>query len=78
MRIIYATDIHGSFNELNILLQETVADMYIIGGDLIDIPFYSMDTAITYHDIQNYFHGLRRAKDRTEIILEDFVDELLA
>ncbi len=77
MRIIYVTDIHGSFNELTILLQETVADLYIIGGDLIDIPFYSMDTAITYHELQNFFHGLRRAQGRMNIIIEDLVDELL-
>ncbi|MGZ3636120.1 MAG: metallophosphoesterase, partial [Syntrophales bacterium] len=43
MRIIYLADIHGGFDRLNDLLNETVADVYIISGDLIDIPFYSMD-----------------------------------
>ncbi|MBW2598690.1 MAG: hypothetical protein JRC60_01010 [Deltaproteobacteria bacterium] len=36
------------------LLSETVADLYIIAGDLIDIPFYTMNTAIDYHELQSF------------------------
>lgn len=39
MKIIYLTDIHGSFSRVYELLIETVADVYIVAGDLIDIPF---------------------------------------
>ncbi|MBN1496429.1 MAG: metallophosphoesterase [Spirochaetes bacterium] len=77
MRVIFLTDIHGSFNQTASLLYETVADIYIIGGDLIDIPFYSINTAIQYHDIQTYLHSLRKKMKRDGVILEDFVDELL-
>ena len=42
MKLIYATDIHGDFEKVRNLLFETVADVYIIAGDLIDIPFYNM------------------------------------
>ena len=77
MKLIYLTDIHGAFERLKELLYETVADVYIISGDLIDIPFYNMDTAIRYHDIQSYFHGLRRRMERDDTLIEDFVDSLL-
>ena len=47
MRLIYLTDIHGDFEKLKDLLSETLADIYIIAGDLIDIPFYSLETSFT-------------------------------
>ena len=77
MRIIYLTDVHGSFDYVKTLLLETVADVYIIAGDLIDIPFYSMDTAIKYHEIQSHFIALKRRMNRQEMIIEDLVDEII-
>jgi uncharacterized protein len=77
MKIIFITDIHGSFNQTASLLFESVADLYIIGGDLIDIPFYSINTAIQYHDIQTFLHSLRKRMNKEDMILEDFVDNLL-
>jgi uncharacterized protein len=77
MKLIYAADIHGAFEKVKTLLYETVADAYVISGDLIDIPFYSMETAIRYHEIQTYFHGLRGKMGKSEMVIEDFVDELL-
>ena len=77
MKIIYVADIHGGFERVKLLLSETVADVYIIAGDLIDIPFYNMNTAINYYELQSYFHGLRVRMNKENINLEDFVDELL-
>ena len=77
MKLIYAADIHGAIEKVKTLLYETVADAYIVSGDLIDIPFYSMETAIRYHDIQTFFHGLRGRMGKTDMVIEDFVDELL-
>ncbi len=77
MRIIYLTDIHGDFERVKNLLSETVAHLYIIAGDLIDIPFYNMETSIRYHELQSYFHGLRMKMDEEDKLLEDFVDDLL-
>jgi len=77
MKIIYLTDIHGSFSRVYELLLETVADVYIIAGDLIDIPFYNLDSAINYHELQTYFNGLRRKMERSGEILEDFVDSCI-
>jgi Icc-related predicted phosphoesterase len=77
MKIIYAADIHGAFDRVKLLLSETVADVYIIAGDLIDIPFYNMNTAINYHELQSFFHGLRIRMSRESMTIEDFVDEML-
>ena len=77
MKLIYAADIHGAFEKVKTLLYETVADTYIISGDLIDIPFYNMGMAIRYHELQTYFHGLRGRMGKTGTCIEDFVDELL-
>jgi uncharacterized protein len=77
VRMIYVADIHGAFERVKTLLSETMADVYIIAGDLIDIPFYSMNTAINYHELQSYFHGLRVRMNREGMVIEDFVDELL-
>ena len=64
MKLIYAADIHGAFEKVKTLLYETIADVYIIAGDLIDIPFYNMEMAIRYHELQTYFHGLRGGWER--------------
>lgn len=77
MRIIYLTDIHGAFGQVKNLIYETVADVYIISGDLIDIPFYDMETAIRYHEVQSFFNSLRRRMEKEDDIIEDFVDDLL-
>ncbi|MHB9096563.1 MAG: metallophosphoesterase family protein [Syntrophales bacterium] len=77
MRLIYAADIHGAFEKVKTLLCETVADVYIISGDLIDIPFYNMGMAIRYHELQTYFHGVRGRMGKIGMGIEDFVDELL-
>lgn len=77
MRLIYLTDIHGGFEKVTELLHETVADIYIIAGDLIDIPFYNMETAINYHELQSYFHSLRQRMGLEKMIIEDFVDDFL-
>jgi len=77
MKLIYATDVHGSFERVRELCRLVAADVYIIAGDLVDIPFYTVQKARRYHDLQTYFHALRRRKGRGAMTLEDFVDELL-
>ena len=77
MKLIYATDIHGSFERVRELFHLAGADVYIIAGDLVDIPFYTVQKARRYHDLQTYFHALRSRKGNGAMTLEDFVDELL-
>ncbi len=77
MKIIYLTDIHGSFSNVATLLFETVADVYIVSGDLIDLPFYSIETSIHYYDLQTFFNGARRNMGMNGVMMEDFVDKLM-
>ena len=77
MKIIYCTDIHGSFSRIYNLLHETIADLYIISGDIIDIPFYSLDQANEYYETQNLFHSMRRESNEQHILLEEYVESLL-
>ena len=77
MKIIFATDVHGFFERVKILLDGTAADVYVIAGDLIDIPFYTMTTAMNYHELQTFFYSLRRKMEREDLFIEDFVDSLL-
>lgn len=77
MKIIYLTDLHGAFSQVSTLLSETFADVYIISGDLIDIPFYNIDTAIRYYYLQTHFTKLRKKTGNTDMILEDFVDRYI-
>ncbi|MDQ1278732.1 MAG: Metallophos protein [Thermodesulfobacteriota bacterium] len=77
MKLIYVTDVHGSFERVRELLNLTAADVYIVAGDLVDIPFHTVKTARRYLDLQTYFHNLRRGKGKGDMTLEDYVDELL-
>jgi uncharacterized protein len=77
MRIIYIADIHGAFERVKELLSETFADVYIIAGDLIDIPFYNMNAAINYHELQSYLHGLQKKMNQESMNIEDFVDQMI-
>ena len=77
MKIVFATDVHGYFERIKCLLEMVEADIYIIAGDLIDIPFYTMDTSMRYHELQTFFHSLRRKMERNDLYIEDFVDSLL-
>jgi Icc-related predicted phosphoesterase len=57
MKLIYLADIHGAFEKVKTLLSETVADVYIITGDLIDIPFYNMGMATNSRPISTGCEG---------------------
>ncbi len=73
MKIIYLTDIHGSFARVFTLLRETTADNYIISGDLLDMPFYSIEPSTEFYELQNHFHQLRLKDNTVEQVLEDYV-----
>ncbi len=78
MKLIYLTDIHGAFDRVKELLGLTIADVYIIGGDLINIPFYNIEYAIRYDELFKYFCALRNNSGRENVLLEDFVEDLLS
>jgi Icc-related predicted phosphoesterase/predicted nucleotidyltransferase len=59
MKIIFATDIHDSYGQLEGLLSSTRADLYLLGGDLIYKVFHRYSTAWRYMDIQEMLRGRR-------------------
>ncbi|HQO01050.1 MAG TPA: nucleotidyltransferase domain-containing protein [Spirochaetota bacterium] len=63
MKIIYCSNPQGSLSKIYTLLKETIADMYIISGNLLDTPFYSHDLAHEYEMLQNTLLSRRSSDD---------------
>ncbi len=59
VKIIVVSQPHGAHAEIYILLKETVADAYIVCGDLLDGPFYSVDAADSFSYLLEYFHAMK-------------------
>ncbi|MBN2108325.1 MAG: metallophosphoesterase [Deltaproteobacteria bacterium] len=62
MKIIYASDIHESYKNLQKLFRMTEADLYIIAGDLLYSAFPSWELAERFTEMQQrvYSWGLSR------------------
>ncbi|MBN2078400.1 MAG: metallophosphoesterase [Spirochaetes bacterium] len=77
MRIIYCTDLHGGFAQVYHLFKETIADVYVVAGDILDMPFYSLEQSMEYFETQNIFHSMRREEGGEGRNLEEYVEALL-
>jgi Icc-related predicted phosphoesterase/predicted nucleotidyltransferase len=60
MRIIYLTDIHDAFTNLEKILEATRADLYLIAGDLIYTLFSSYAKAWSFIELQEFFGKQRK------------------
>ncbi len=78
MRLIYLTDMHDAFKNLERLLNETHADIYLIGGDLIYSVFPSHAKAWKFIALQEYFQKIRKMQDREEDLYTIAIDLLSA
>ena len=76
MRIVYATDIHGSFKALQTLLEATHADLYLIAGDLVEKQLRSFKNFFRFCELESHFTYLK-CRARTEIPTRSFVNKLL-
>jgi Icc-related predicted phosphoesterase len=76
MKIIYCSNPQGSLSQIYTLLKETIADIYIISGNLLDTPFYSHDLAHEYEMLQNTLLTLKKPDDPQP--LTDFAASLSA
>ena len=54
MKLIVLSDLRGAHAAMYILLKETVADAYLVCGDLIDGPFYSAESNAGYGTRQSH------------------------
>jgi len=77
MKLIYCADIRGEFARLYVLLKETIADMYIISGNLIDMPFYSDEKFSRYKDLQDSIKLSNSTIDKTTTC-EDLAESVIA
>ena len=73
MRIVYATDVHGAWKSVKALLEQTSADLYIIGGDLLKKSFRSYKHFFRFNELQHYFNFLK-CRFRSEIDTRSFVE----
>ena len=60
MRIVYLTDIHDAFKNLEQVMQMTNADIYLIAGDLIYSLFPSYAKAWNFIELQDYFLKIKK------------------
>ncbi|MBN1665422.1 MAG: metallophosphoesterase [Deltaproteobacteria bacterium] len=60
MRIIYLTDIHDAFKNLEQVMRMTNADLYLIAGDLLYTLFPSYDKAWKFIELQEYFQKYKK------------------
>lgn len=77
MRIIYLADIHGAFARVKDLLAATDAQVYVIGGDLIDRPFFTEEMSARYRALQSRLALLQYKFNSGDTGIDDFVEELL-
>jgi len=74
MRIVFVTDIHGAFPALEVLLEKTRADLYLVAGDLLRGAFRSADNFFRFSDLHRHFNYLK-CRIRTEINTREFVEK---
>ena len=60
MKLIVLSDPRGSHAGLYILLKETIADAYLVCGDLIDGPFYSAEASAEFSSLREQISALAR------------------
>lgn len=77
MKIIYLADIHGAFTRVKELLAATDAQIYIVAGDLIDMPFFTGEMAARYRELQARLSRLQSLIGSGSTDLDDFVESLL-
>ncbi len=77
MRIVYATDLHGSFKLIPPLLDLTSADLYICAGDLLRRHFRHARHLARFTVLQQYFRNVQCAQ-KSELRGRAFVESWLS
>ncbi len=77
MKLIFCAEIRGEFARLYTLLKETIADMYIFSGNLIDMPFYSDEKFNRYRELQDSIKSSVNSGDNTAAC-EDLAETVIA
>ncbi|MFW5863054.1 MAG: nucleotidyltransferase domain-containing protein [Spirochaetota bacterium] len=78
MNIIFCTNIHGSFAEVYTLMRETVADVYILSGRLIDRAFYSRELDRQLDSLRNEViktGSIKNMDDKSPVTLAEHISK---
>lgn len=59
MRLIFLTDVHHAFRDVDALLRQTDADLYLVAGDLVARAFFRYETAWRFMELQQILAGCR-------------------
>ncbi|MGQ9858011.1 MAG: metallophosphoesterase family protein [Thermodesulfobacteriota bacterium] len=65
MRLLFLTDIHGSFKAVEMILQRIKADLYVLSGDLLYVIFPRRSTAWRFLELQQTLSGQREGPHET-------------
>jgi len=66
VRIVFASDIHHAFKQVDELLKKTEADLYLIAGDLVSRAFFRYKTAWRFMELQQILAGYRSQEEPQE------------
>lgn len=59
LRLIFLTDVHHAFRNLESLLERTAADLYLVAGDLVARAFFRYEAAWRFMELQQILGGYR-------------------
>ena len=59
MRVIFIADVHHAFSQVERLLDQTEADLYLVTGDLASRAFFKYATAWRFMELQQAMAGFR-------------------
>ncbi len=77
MKIIYCAGIRGDFAKAYSLLRESIADAYLMAGDLLDSPFHSSERLDEFLSVQQELRGAMETGDTDAVSVEQFAEQLI-
>ncbi len=68
MRVIFIADVHHAFAQVERLLEQTEADLYLVTGDLVSRAFFRYATAWRFMELQQAMAGFRTRENLDETL----------
>lgn len=69
LRVIGVSDLHGSIERLELLLELTSADLYVLSGDLLYNPFYNFEDLEAFYVVQDQVRNWRGTASNVSVPL---------
>ncbi len=68
MRVIFIADVHHAFSQVEKLLEQTDADLYLVTGDLVSRAFFRYAKAWRFMELQQAMAGYRTRENLKETL----------